>query len=408
MEEAIRSIPVQRLSTDVPSSSRFDRAAAIETICREFESRIDAIVARILKRMRSELAEADFEAPEMWAITERISRASRRSQAAHLVQGAELPANCPPPDVEAVAASVQSGLSAQTLLHSYRIAHAVSLEAWLECVDGAPLEEGLRHACLSTICRYVTAYDDRVMQLVDEEFERENSSRLGDAARRRMKLVRELLVGSRDDLDGLNHDLALEHLGVIAWGDGAEAALRELAATTGRRLISSVAEAGRLLGWLSAAKPLGEEQRRAIRRAGGRARLAFGEPQRGLGGFRATHRQAGDAYRVATRTGERVTFYEGVALEALALRDEEAALEFATAELGVLNGDDSRVQELRDTLRAYYDASHNKAAAAATLGVHERTVARRLHDVEELTGRQVDARRPEFELALRVRTLVAS
>jgi hypothetical protein len=381
--------------------------ATIETICRTFEDRVEVLVARILERMRDELTEADVEAPEMWAMIGRLSCASRRSQAAHLARGAELPTTCPAPDVEAVAAAVQSGFSAETLLHSYRIAHTESLDAWLDCVDETPLEEGSQEACVMTISRYVAEYDDRVMRLVGEEFEREDSFRRGDLTRRRMRLVREVLIGSRDDLDEIGYDLTLEHLGVVAWGDGAEATLRELATATGRRLLSTMAEAGLLVGWLSHADPLTDEQRRAIRQVGRLTRVACGNPLRGLDGFRTTHRQAGDAYRVALRTEDHVTFYDDVALEALALRSEEIAQEFTRAELGSLDGDDPRFHELRDTLRAYYDASHNKSAAAATLGVHERTVARRLREIEELTGRHIDARRPELELALRVRTLAA-
>jgi hypothetical protein len=383
-------------------------ATAIETICREFEGRVGPVVARILERMRSELPEfRDFEGSEVFAITERVSRASRQSQAAHLARGAEVPTKCPAPDIEAVIASVQSGISGESLLHGYRIAHAVSLEAWMDCVEEAPIEDDLRRRCMSTISRFVTAYDDHVMRLVGEEFAREQAARRGSIDRQRMTLVRELLDGSRDDLDGIEYDLSAEHLGVVAWGDAAEVTLRRLSVRVGRRLLSTRVEDGLLIAWLTGNEPFAEAQRRSMQQLDLPAPVACGKPLWGLAGFRLSHRQAGEAYVVAVRTGERVTFYDDVALEALALRDEGTAAEFSADELGALDADDARYQELRDTLGAYYAASHNKVAAAAALGVHERTVARRLREIEHLTGRQVDARRTELEVALRIRALTS-
>jgi DNA-binding PucR family transcriptional regulator len=121
-------------------------------------------------------------------------------------------------------------------------------------------------------------------------------------------------------------------------------------------------------------------------------------------GFRRSHRQAGDAYLVALRHPQPVTLYADVALEALALRDEQVARDFAAGQLRGLNGDD----KLRDTLRRYFASSQNAAATAVALGVHEQTVARRLKAVEEKIGCPLNHRRAELELALRLEELLAN
>jgi len=48
-------------------------------------------------------------------------------------------------------------------------------------------------------------------------------------------------------------------------------------------------------------------------------------------------------------------------------------------------------------------ASPTAASAAATLGVHQQTVANRLRAAEERLGHSVGSRRVELEIALRLR-----
>ena len=99
--------------------------------------------------------------------------------------------------------------------------------------------------------------------------------------------------------------------------------------------------------------------------------------------------------------------YADVALEVLASTDPAAAGAFVERELAGLDAADPRSERLRDTLGAYFSAGHNAAAAASELGVHEQTVAARLHAVEERIGRPVGARRAELETALRLRRYLA-
>ena len=114
--------------------------------------------------------------------------------------------------------------------------------------------------------------------------------------------------------------------------------------------------------------------------------LAVGTPGEGVEGFRSSHRQALSTYRIARETTQPVTTFADVALLALTLQDPTLAREFVRCELGPLAAGDARSQLLRETLRAYFDAGQNAAAAAAALGVHERTVTYRLRSIEERLG----------------------
>jgi DNA-binding PucR family transcriptional regulator len=133
--------------------------------------------------------------------------------------------------------------------------------------------------------------------------------------------------------------------------------------------------------------------------------MAVGHPAPGIDGFRRTHRDARLAHGIAAVRPRPLTLYDDVALESFALQDELLAQDFVTRELGPLGGSDQRAARLRDTLRCYFDTSHNASAAASRLGVHERTVANRIRAIEDTLDRPVTARRAELETALRLHAL---
>jgi sugar diacid utilization regulator len=129
--------------------------------------------------------------------------------------------------------------------------------------------------------------------------------------------------------------------------------------------------------------------------------LAFGRVGEGPDGFRRSHRQARATHRIAVALKTAILHHEDVALECLMLADERAAREFIAAELAPLDtGRDGG--KLRDTLSAYFACGFNASAAAATLGVNDRTVAYRLHAIEEQLGRPVRARQAELQTAIRL------
>ena len=132
---------------------------------------------------------------------------------------------------------------------------------------------------------------------------------------------------------------------------------------------------------------------------------AFGSPGAGVTGFRASHRQALHARRVALLRGGApgsVAVYRDEALAALASADVDHAREFVAAELGPLAGRDPTARRLADTLRVYLEEQSSPRRAAHRLGVHENTIANRVRAAEALLAGTVDDRTAELLVALRL------
>ena len=239
-----------------------------------------------------------------------------------------------------------------------------------------------------------------------DEYTRERDLMLSDREQRRVHLVHELLAGN--DVDPPPWGTTRPDPTSRSW-PGATPRPRRLGWPAPRWPARSWWSASWMTrpgaGW---AVPPRRDTTQRLARADlpGGAALAFGEDAAGTGGFVQSHEQARRAERAGRRSGRPITHYADVALESLAAVDEDAATAFVARELAGLDGDDVRSTRLRQTLRAWFAAGHNAAAAAAALGVHEQTVAQRLRTVEERTGRPVAARRAELETALRLRDLL--
>lgn len=156
--------------------------------------------------------------------------------------------------------------------------------------------------------------------------------------------------------------------------------------------------------WPGSAGRRGQRTRRddLRTRAEDRTRYAVGEPARGISGFRASHEQALAAHRVSRHLPQLVTRYDDVALEAALLHDLRAARHFVDRELGPLSASDARNRLLLETLGSYLRSGLNAAGTAAVLHVSDRTIAYRIHGIEETLGRSVLSRSSELGAAVRL------
>ncbi len=111
---------------------------------------------------------------------------------------------------------------------------------------------------------------------------------------------------------------------------------------------------------------------------------------------------------MAAHLRQPLTRYDDVALEAALLCDVRAARRFVERELGPLNSQDPRTRVLRDTLGSYLHSGLNAAATAAVLNVSDRTIAYRIHGIEDLLGRSVLARSGELAAAVRLHRVLNS
>jgi DNA-binding PucR family transcriptional regulator len=248
---------------------------------------------------------------------------------------------------------------------------------------------------------------DRLVASISEEYRREAEGRHRSAEENRAAHVRMLLGGELVDPNELGYELTFWHVGAIAVGSGAQAALRELAGALDRRLLAVQIGDGTIWAWLGGGSRLASHE--VLRLAESfwpeTATLALGEPGDGIEGWRLTHRQAKAAISVALRRPNSVARYAEVALLASALADEVLARSLEDSYLGPLRLERDDGAAFRETLRAYFSAERNVTAAAASLGVSRPTVQSRLRTIEERIGRSLGSCAAELETVLELQEL---
>lgn len=369
------------------------------------------IARTITERVRTEIPEVrGITEPAFWQAVEDGTRANLDAGLAMIAGGGDTPRDSPL-DASFVARMVATqGVSLSTLLRAYRIGHRVGWEEWARAVEELDVAVDDRTAALAHGASMLFDYVDRVAQLISEEYSHELDAAIRDREQRRLQRVRDLVDGAAIDTRDLEYDLALEHVAIVADGGAAQAepALRAVAGELDLRLLLVQVEPGTTWAWFGGRELDQRPWREVIRlNTPEQVVLGIGDAAGGHGGFRASHHQARDAVRVGRRLGLAVCHFHDVALEALALRDEQFARRFVARELCGLDGQDDRSTKLRDTLRAYFASGHNAAAAAAMLDVHDQTVTYRLRRAEESIGARVSDRRAELELALRLERMLS-
>ena len=384
--------------------SEFDRLVG------EMEARIDALVDATLERVGQRnpawLTETAFSRKQL-ADTARLSlktqlRAFRRDT---------LPISCPAQDAAAARTVARVG-ELEAFAYGYRAGQVTLWEAWFSLIEDSDLEGGERRVLLARGSDFFFRYADLLADYVTTICRDEMLQLRSNGSQGRFDAVKALLEGDPMPATSgaLDLDLRQYHLGLIAWGEDAEPAARKLATELGRPLVVVAPIPDICWGWISGARPLTDDERRRIERfrppAG--AGLALGLGEHGEYGFRTTHRQAQRARLLAPDSVPSVTLYSDVTVEALASENPEEARSFIARELGAINDDSTSSKRIRETLRAYFAAEHNAASAAATIGIHQQTVANRLRAAEERLGHPIGARRVELELALRLRRTLGS
>jgi len=315
-----------------------------------------------------------------------------------------LPETPPPTDASGTRVIAQLGIPPDWILTGFRVGHRCHWEAWMDLVEQRVEDTEVRRQLLDRGSRFFFDYVDRLTALLMEEYERERDRVHRKRGGQRTVLVHQLLNGAEHDSQTIGWPLEHHHLGMLSWGKTPERTIEELGRALGRPvLVVESGMQGTRFGWASGAGPLGAADERMVSSfKPSHGQLALGLEAAGADGFVLTNRQSRRAGWVAWSTDDPVTRYRDVALEALAVEDEDSARAFVAAEIAGFDDHSARSQRLRETLLAYFGADQNAAAAAASLGVHQQTVANRIKAVEELLGSTVGARRGELELALRL------
>ena len=308
----------------------------------------------------------------------------------------------PPQVLAAARLAARAGVPLDTILRRYSAGNAFCTDILIEEAEAA----GVSTSSLRRLLHRQATLFDRLLEAVGVEHAAESRSRPTTTAEWRHAYVEELLAGRQPNGEvELDYDLDGHHLGLMAKGEKAPAAIRQLAKRLDRRLLADRrGEPPAWACWLGGRHPLATEEviRALADLPAPPAIVALGEPGEGLPDWRLTHRQAKAALPIAERGEQAIIRYADVAVLASVLRDDLGTASLRKLYLEPLERTRDGGKAGRETLRAYFATERNVSSTAAALGVDRRTVTNRIRAVEELFGRPLDDIATNLETALRL------
>ena len=214
--------------------------------------------------------------------------------------------------------AARSGVSLGTVLRRYIAGHALLGDFVTQAIEQGGVR--LEVADSRRIQRVQAALLDRLVIAVDNAYAQEVEGRLRNSEERRLARVKKLLEGHLLEPDELQYEFDAWHIGAIATGTGAQDVLRDLAAKLDRRLLLVRPGGGAVWGWFGGRSRVStkEVEQHAPLPWPSEVAIAIGEPERGVAGWRLTHRQARAAIPIASRPRPRLVRYAEVALLAAA------------------------------------------------------------------------------------------
>lgn len=312
----------------------------------------------------------------------------------------------------------RQGVSEQVFERSYRVGQEALWDWWMDVVQrhghttGAPVIDVAR-ASIPLLFGFV----DRLLFGSLAAYHGAVAERRQSLEHRRLRLVEQLLDGTLTDPGVgterfLNYALDGHHLaGVIDGGEADRrrvvAALKEACHERDSLLFGRADGIGEL--WLGLRGPMTAATRQALHAAAADAgaRLAFGDVDRELAGFRRTMESARNAAKVQAMLGDnapRVIWADDVRIEILALGDARGAHALIRRELGPAIDEGLLTARMHATLAAWLTTG-SYVGAAALLGVHEQTIRQRLRRLETTLDHPLHERRTELHVALRLSRL---
>lgn len=314
-------------------------------------------------------------------------------------QGDEWSGPIPPIVVVQEHRAARNGIDLPTSIDRYTSAYRLAWDYALEEIgysdfseqDRMLVQREVSRASLSLLSRLLSEVAKVHIELKDGLRTSQNDA----------KLASRILAGEPIERREIDYDFEAEHVGVIAWGEGAATTLDMVARNLGYHRWIVLHHDGTAWAWLSRSNDCSSED---IARALGSDMYpgifaAIGKPAPLLSGFRDTHHLAQAAHRVAKLSGQRITQYEQVAREARALQDPAHARWLIRTYI-------TRIMEhreaaaLRTTLEKFYETGRNAEKAGKRMGVDRHTVNRRIEKVGELIGRDLRTCHADMEVAL--------
>lgn len=410
------------MSHPVPIAPTHATRELVDALVDELGAELDAVSAALSDTIHAHLGELD---DDLRTWTRQSTRANLGLAVSMLRDAAPATSAVAPPEALGYAREyVRRGLSLELLQRAYRIGQARLSRLCLERLRAATGDPDRLVAAFGYLSDWLFASVEEVERQLTAAYLREREQWVRGAAAMRAAEVRALLSGADVDVaetsKRLGYELDRHHVAYLVWSDD-DADAAEAPGAAQARFSRLERAAGDVAARLGAAAPLTVPQGdRALACWAGTLRppdvaaapadaldgtgVALGDPGHGVEGFRVSHGEAQLARRVAGLAGARGawTAYADVGLEALAVHDLDQARRFVARELGALAGCDPACVRLATTLRTFLEEGCSYVRAGRRLGVHENTVAYRVHRAEELLGHRAAERTLELRVALRL------
>ncbi len=303
----------------------------------------------------------------------------------------------------------QREVPSNSLVRAYHMGQHEMLRICYGELDRSEVPASLALAVIKRLTEIIYSYIDWITGYVFEAYEAERARWMNARGSVRYSTVHEVLSGDRPDTAVFEHEtgyrLSQEHLALILWREGPEAAstltlldsrVRAIGLSLpsdGSPIITAI-DRRTVWAWLPFARrrsvAAASELRAKINLSEG-VRLAVGLPSYGLAGFRRSHQQARAAYSVATVPGapspsSSVGFGDpGVAVISLLTKDLDATRAWVREVLGDLAEDTEQAATLRQTLSVYYATGQSHVQTAQTLILHRNTVKYRITKAVQAT-----------------------
>jgi DNA-binding PucR family transcriptional regulator len=405
-----------------PAASRGEIEAMVETLGRD----LDEMSATLADTVHDHLAELD---EDMRPWTLQAARSNLGVIVSMLREGDDPATAEPPPEAIGYTKEyVVRGLELSLMQRAYRSAQGVYGGLILERLRAVTDDAARLAEAMAFFNAWIFAYVEAVEQRLTDVYVSEHEQWVRGAAAVRAAEVRTLLAGGAPEDPAavslrLGYELDRFHVGFVVWSEEADeepgdagdlfAEMERVAAAVAKSLGAgpplTVAEGRHLACW-AGRRSEPNLSRLHLPRAGPHGlSVAAGTPAPGVEGFVESHREALLARRVARLRGDAggvVANYPDLALEALLAEDPEAALRFATRELGPLAAPDDPTVRLAATLAVFLEEGSSFVGAGRRLGIHANTVAYRVRRAESLLGRPVTERQLELRVALRLAALL--
>lgn len=371
----------------------------------------------ILSAHREEIEEAflarmqnpgipEMEVPEFDAEGLVGMRASAEDSLSALIESFEQGEDWEPALPPALAAQIRytarRGVPLEVILRSASVFGAIFIDALIRGLD-----DRYMRAAIQYMAWWQSRNQDKVMAAFAAEYTNEAERLSRSPTHELREQVKGLLEGQPWSGGALDYQLDACHIGMVVAGKKVDLIFRRLAESLGCDLLVVPDAEDTYWLWLGAQRRMEfSDVERSASASTDSLVVGSGEPRDGVVGWRLSHVEAEAAMPVALLEGPGLLRHSNVALLAGALRHEAIGKSLIDRYLAPI-GAHRDSEELRRTLRVYFELNCNAVSTASSLGVNRHTVQRRLKRVEEAIGEPAAARQAEFGVALRLQELTA-